>query len=387
MIVMRISLPVQQTNINILPCLQADVIPLLLLMLVLAGQISGCSTMGYYGQAIGGHLDLLDRRQSVPALLVDPRTPESLRQRLQTVLTIRRFASDELGLPDNRSYRSYADIERDFVVWNVVATPPLSLVPRQWCFLLIGCLQYRGYYSETDARAFAATQATSGDDVFVGGVTAYSTLGWFDDPVLNTMLRHSDGRLAQVIFHELAHQQLFIKDDTQFNEAFADSVGITGARRWLAAQRNSLELAAFEQQLSQQNELNEMVMATRRKLAEVYRSPRSDAAKLRRKEQIFTAMRQQYQHLRQTDWAGYPLYDAWFANELNNAKLAAVATYRALVPDFLHLQAALNGDLSRFYATVAALADCSPAERREWLAALQATGDCRVELAKRVTNR
>lgn len=386
MIVMRISLSVQQTNIKTLQYRQPGIIPLLL-VLALVLQLSGCSTVSYYGQAIDGHFDLLDQRQPIPTLLVDSQTPEPLRQRLQTALTIRRFATDELGLPDNGSYRYYADIKRDFVVWNVVATAPLSLEPRQWCFLLIGCLQYRGYYSEANARAFASSQATSGDDVFVGGATAYSTLGWFDDPVLSTMLRHSDGRLAQIIFHELAHQQLFIKNDTQFNEAFADSVGITGARRWLAAQRDARETAAFDQQLAHENQLIEMIMTTRRKLARVYASSRSEQAKHRRKQQIFTDLRRQYQHLRQTDWAGYPLYDPWFANDLNNAKLAAVVTYRALVPEFMRLQTALDGNLPRFYATVAALADCTPAERRQWLATLQATGDCRVTLAKPVANR
>ncbi|MCS3903658.1 putative aminopeptidase [Methylohalomonas lacus] len=353
----------------------------------MAALLSGCGSISYYGQAISGHLDVMQRRQPITTLLADPDTPAPLRERLQTALAIRRFASTELGLPDNASYRSYADLERDFVVWNVIATPPLSLEPREWCFLLVGCLQYRGYYSAAEARRFAQTQSDNGDDVFVGGVTAYSTLGWFDDPVLNTMLKESDARLAQVIFHELAHQQLFIKGDTEFNEAFADSIGITGTRRWLSASGRHDQLDRYEQQRAQEERVIELIMTTRTRLERIYTSDRSDATKRARKQAEIARLRRDYKRLSAAKWPDQSRFDAWFAADINNASLAAVATYRELVPDFLRLQAALDHDLDRFFASVAELATCSQNERREWLKRRKPTGDCRVRLANSAASR
>ncbi len=353
----------------------------------MAALLSGCGSISYYGQAISGHLDVMQQRQPIASLLADPDTPEPLRERLQTALDIRRFASEELGLPDNDSYRSYADIERDFVVWNVIATPPLSLEPREWCFLLVGCLQYRGYYSEADARSFAQTQADNGDDVFVGGAAAYSTLGWFDDPILNTMFREGPGRLAQLIFHELAHQQLFIKDDTEFNEAFADSVGITGARRWLSAAGRHDELARYEQQRVREERVIELIMAARARLASVYASDLPDAAKRARKRTEIARLQRDYERLSTAEWPDDSRFDAWFASNINNAQLAAVATYRELVPAFLRLQSALDHDFERFFASVAELANCSQNDRRKWLKRLRPVADCRVRLANPATSR
>lgn len=357
------------------------------LVLLCAGGLAGCSSLGYYGQAISGHLDLLERREPIVELIEDPATPAALREKLQTALEIRRYASRELGLPNHGSYHSYANLEREYVVWNVVATPPLSLEPREWCFLLVGCLQYRGYYQLADARAFARERLAAGDDVFVGGATAYSTLGWFDDPLLNTMLGDGVGHLAQVMFHELAHQRLFIKNDTEFNEAFADSVGISGARRWLAATGRSAAARAFEQRLKLENRLVDLIMATRETLAAVYASTAPDTKQLVAKQAVLAELRREYQQLRATVWRDETRLDAWFDSDLNNAKLAAVTTYRALVPDFLRLLERLDGDFERFYATVAELADCQPPARRRWLARLQPLANCHPGLAKPLASR
>lgn len=345
-------------------------------LLISVALASGCSSLAYYGQAVSGHLEVMQKSRPIEPMLSDPQTPAPLRERLETALAIRQFASTELALPENGSYHSYADLQRPYVVWNVIATPPLSLQPRQWCFLLVGCLQYRGYYSEADAREFASRLAAHGDDVYVGGATAYSTLGWFDDPVLNTMLHWDDARLAQVIFHELAHQQVFIKNDTAFNEAFADTVGMVGARRWLERHGSDTQLAAYEQQLERHERLLDMIFATREKLASLYAREMADRAKRTRKLAILDEFEDQYWQLRRNEWDNYPLYDRWFAGGLNNAKLAAVVTYRQLVPEFMRLLEATGNDLSRFYERVAALAGCPPAARRHWLKALKPVAEC-----------
>lgn len=339
-----------------------------LLWLGLATGLGGCASLSYYGQAVAGHLDVMQRRQPIEPLLANPETPAALRAKLEQALAIKEFASQSLGLPDNGSYQSYADLQRPYVVWNVVAAPALSLTPRQWCFLFAGCLQYRGYYNEADARAFARRLAARGDDTYVGGASAYSTLGWFDDPVLNTMLHWDDAQLAQVIIHELAHQQVFIKGDTEFNEAFAETVGIAGTRRWLAAHGSPAALESYECRLARKNRLLEMVFATRRELAGIYDSDLGDDAKRERKQALLADLEQRYRDLRDNDWRDFGDYDRWFEGGLNNAKLAVVATYWKLVPAFMQLLEAVDHDLERFYDRVAALGRCPPAERRQWLA-------------------
>lgn len=341
-----------------------------LLWLGLATGLGGCASLSYYGQAVTGHLDVMQRRQPIEPLLADPETPAALRAKLEQALAIKEFASQSLGLPDNGSYRSYADLQRPYVVWNVIATPELSLTPRQWCFPFAGCLQYRGYYDEADARAFARRLAARGDDTYVGGVSAYSTLGWFDDPVLNTMLHWNEAQLAQVLFHELAHQQVFIKGDTEFNEAFAETVGIVGTRRWLEAQGNPAALEAYETRLERKNRLLEMIFATRRELAGIYDSNLNDDVKRERKLALLAGLEQRYRELRDNGWQHFADYDLWFKGGLNNAKLAAVATYWQLVPAFMQLLETVDHDLERFYERVAALGRCPPADRRQRL-----TGD------------
>ena len=361
-------------------------LPCLALVLIL----SGCSSLGYYGQAVTGHLEVMQRREPIETLLARPETPPALRHKLEQAVAIREFAGRSLGLPDHGSYHSYADLERPYVVWNVVATPPLSLIPRQWCFLFAGCLDYRGYYNERDAREFARQLAARGDDTYVAGASAYSTLGWFNDPVLNTMLHWDDAELAGVIIHELAHQRLFIENDTAFNEAFAEAVAITGTRRWLETHATAGRLEAYERRRQRSKQVLELIFTTRQQLTAVYQSNASDAMKRQRKQALLDALAEQYRTLRETEWQQFDNFDRWFNGGLNNAKLAAVATYRTLVPEFMRLLAAVDHDLERFYSRVAALAECNPDARRRWLAALGPVPGCDAAgpvLAKQVTNR
>lgn len=337
--------------------------------------LSGCGSVQYYGQAVSGHLDLMLRRTPIAGQIADPATPGELRGQLSEALSIRRFASYALGLPDNNSYRHYADLEREYVVWSLTATPPLSLQPEQWCFLLVGCLSYRGYYAEADARRFAAELAGQGLDVYVGGASAYSTLGWFADPVLNTMLHRDSTWLALVMFHELAHQQLFIDSDTAFNEAFAETVARAGVERWLRSRGRAGVLDSFQTTLAYEQAFLQLVTSTRAELKLLYDSDQSDTRKREQKQAVFMAMRQQYAKLKR-DWNGRRDYDRWFALELNNAQLAAVATYLELVPPMQRLLARLDNDLPAFYAVMNKLADCSPAERRAFLRGTKTTANC-----------
>ena len=232
---------------------------------------------------------VMAKRHSIARLATDPTTPEALRLRLATVEQIRRFSVLHLGLPDNGSYRSYADLERDFVVWNVFASPEFSLQPLRWCYALVGCLNYRGYFKRRDAVKFASKLRAQGHDVFVGGVAAYSTLGWFKDPVLNTMLRWDDARLAEVIFHELAHQKLYVRGDTPFNEAFATAVAKIGVERWLEKDMATTVRQRFKQDQRHERAFVDLVLATRSRLKDLYASALVDSEMRQLKRELFAA--------------------------------------------------------------------------------------------------
>lgn len=317
--------------------------------------LGGCSTVAFYGQAIDGQLTILMRRQPIADVIADPATPASLKQTLQQVLHMRRFAIDVLGLPDNPSYTTYVDLKRPYVVWNVFAAPALSLTPRQWCYPVTGCASYRGYFHEADAKRFAAKLAAAGDDVYVAGISAYSTLGWFHDPLLNTMLSRSEARLAGVLFHELAHQQLFAKGDTTFNESFATAVELEGVRRWLQQRGKGAQFANYETGLRRKMEFIELVRTARTKLTQLYASELPDMEKRKGKQRLFDRLQQDYRLLR-GNWGGYAGYDAWFARELNNAHLVPIGSYYDLVPAFQALLRRHQGDLKAFYKAAAQLA-------------------------------
>ena len=335
--------------------------------------LGSCSTAEYYWQGISGEMDLLSRAQPISSV-VDSTPDPALKQKLEHALEIREFASRELALPDNASYRRYTALDRPYVLWNVFATPPLSLAPLQWCFPVAGCVNYRGYFAEGDARAEAAKLSKTGDDVYIGGVPAYSTLGYFDDPVLSTILRYPETEVARLIFHELAHQVAYAKDDTVFNESFAVTVEEVGVQRWLAKQNDPKLTAQFELAQRQRQGFLQLVARTRSQLAALYASGVSDDEKRAGKTAAFAAMTADYEAQKHA-WGGQAAgYDAWFARGVNNASIVAVGLYTEKVPQFQALLAAEGGDLRRFYGKVKQLEAMPRAERDRALAAAGGAG-------------
>ena len=333
-------------------------------MLALIGSISACSTLGYYHQAIRGHWEVMRKRVPVADMLAANDTPLELKRKLEIVSAARTFAAQHLGLPDNASYRSYVDLGRPYIVWNVFATPSLSLQPIESCFIFVGCLSYRGFFDPAEAQAYADSLSTSGHDVFIGGVAAYSTLGWFDDPVLNTMLRWADHRYVKVIFHELAHQRLYVPDDTMFNESFATLVAEIGLERWLEAHGSPVD--RYRHSARREQQFYALLLAHRDRLQKVYASDLSEAAKRTQKTAIFQQLRQRYADLKRS-WDGDDAYDNWMSNNLNNAKLASIATYYDYVPIFRSILEGVGGDLEQFYAVAKRLSKLPRAQRQQCL--------------------
>ena len=339
----------------------------LLLSGLLASGLGACSTAGYLLQAANGEARLLARRRPLGNVIADPATSASLRAQLETVRAARDFAVRELALPDNASYRSYADIGRPYVVWNVIAAPEFSVEPRRWCFPFTGCVAYRGYFREANARRYAAWLEQRGDDVLVAGVSAYSTLGHFDDPVVSSMLRQGETTLVATMFHELAHQLLYVRGDTEFNEAFAMTVEQEGLARWLAAQGREPELAGYLEQRRRQAGIAAIFGAARDELAALYRSG-LPAPELRpRKRTLLDQAGQTTLDFARAAGAASG-YEAWIAAGLNNAHLAAVSNYHGCIPGFQRLLAAAGGDLPRFYAAARALGRGAPQSRRAFCA-------------------
>lgn len=335
-----------------------------------------CSSLSYYSQSVSGQLQILSQRRSLAQLITDPATDPQLQQQLRQVMEIRDFASRRLGLPDNKTFRSYTLLKRPYVVWNVIATPEFSLQPVQWCFLIVGCLPYRGYFHRAAAMKFAQGLKARGYDVQTGGVSAYSTLGWFDDPVLSTMLNRDITDTARIIFHELAHQHTYIKNDTDFNEAFADTVAQIGVRLWLESNGRRQELARYDRDLIHEQEFSQLVLEYKTRLDGLYRSGLTADEKRKRKSAIFKQMTQDYFDMRR-GWGTDHAYDNWFDAGLNNARLATVLTYRDLVPAFLALYTKSGRDLTRFYREVWELARCPASLRKQYLETGQAPQDCR----------
>lgn len=295
--------------------------------------VSGCA-LPYYWQAASGHLDLLRKRTPIEAVLEDPSQPPHVKQALRRVVDMRAFAIDELGLPDSRSYQSYVDLERPYVVWNVVAAEEFAVDPTQWCFPMVGCVSYRGYFSRDSAEQFAATLSERGMDTFVAGASAYSTLGYFADPVLNTMLAGGEHYIAGILFHELAHQKFYLRDDSDLNEAFATAVQQHGTVEWLAAHGSAQAVAAYRDRLRRQADFTALAAAQRERLQAIYSSDSVDEEKREAKQLAFARMREDYERLKQS-WGGVTDYDNWFAHPLNNAQLASVATYRRWLPGLI----------------------------------------------------
>jgi predicted aminopeptidase len=302
---------------------------------------AGCESVAYYGQAIGGHLKLMAAARPVDAWIDDPSTPPELKQRLEVAQRIRQYASRELHLPENGSYHSYADLKRRYAVYNVFAAPKFSVDPKPECFPFTGCVAYRGFYSEDAARQHAARLREQGYDVYVGGVLAYSTLGWFDDPLLSTFIRYPDSQVARLVFHELAHQVVYAKNDTTFNESFAVVVEEEGVRRWLEAENRRVELAAFHEAQARKRDLAARIKETRERLKLVYDSSLTEEQKLEQKRAEFDRLR-----------ASFPQF---VPAEPNNAFLVSIALYNELVPALERVLAASAG-LDDFYRRARSLA-------------------------------
>lgn len=332
--------------------------------------LSGCGSVGYLAQSVRGHLSLVHDARPVPDWLSDAATPAPLRERLVLSQRIRDFAVSELKLPDNRSYRRYADLGRPAAVWNVAAAPELSLKLKTWCFPVVGCVGYRGYYDRAEAEALAAQLRTEGYEVAVYGVPAYSTLGKLDwlggDPLLNTFIRYPEGELARMIFHELAHQVVYASGDTMFNESFATAVERLGGQRWLSLHGAPAAREEYERFDRRRRDFQALTLKYRRELERVYGSEASDEDKRRRKAEVMAALRAEYDRLKAERWDGFAGYDGWFGRA-NNASLGMLAAYNELVPGFERLFAEQGGDFQRFYDQVRRLAEAPPQERRRVL--------------------
>jgi predicted aminopeptidase len=302
-------------------------------------------------QSAAGQFELMRARRPISQVIDDASTPAKLRSQLEAVASIRDFASKELTLPDNGSYRSYADVGRRYVVWNVVAAPEFSVDPKEWCYPIVGCVAYRGYFVEARARKFAAEQRSRGLDVVVGGTAAYSTLGHFDDPILNTMVEWDDVELAAIVFHELTHQVLYVAGDAAFNEAFATTVEEEGVKRWLQAQGRDKDLARHLLEQQRYLKVVELLGATRDKLRVIYAGPEPVGNMRADKRRTFAELRAAFADLRGS-WGGHAPFEAWFEQDINNAHLASVATYFVCVPGFERELAAVHGDLPAFYRRV-----------------------------------
>lgn len=334
---------------------------------------AGCSSAGYLWQSTTGHLGLMQAARPVQAWVDDPATAPDLKERLQLSQRMRDWAVRELHLPDNDSYRRYADLHRKAAVWNVVAAPELSLSLQTWCFPVVGCVGYRGYYAEADARALASTLQAEGREVSVYGVPAYSTLGWTNwlggDPLLNTFIRYPEGELARMIFHELSHQVLYVKDDTAFNESFATAVERIGSQRWLHEHSNDAARTEYERYDARRQDFRTLTARTREALAAVYASAATDDEKRQAKARVYADMRREYERLKAGRWDGFKGYDAWFESA-NNASMGVLGAYNDHVGAFEQLFEQEGRDFPRFYAAVKALAAQPPDERAARLRAL-----------------
>jgi len=345
-----------------------------MLRLILAGTlcllIAGCTNTAYYAQAVEGQIQLMLGARPISEVINDTSTKPELRQQLERAVVIREFASRELALPNNGSYRFYKDPGRPYVVWNVFAAPELSLEPQKWCMLFVGCVNYRGYYNKDDAEHFATQLRQAGADTYVGGVPAYSTLGYFNDPILSTFLRFGDQEVARMIFHELAHQLVFVKDDTAFNESFATTVENEGMQRWLKQTATPKIQQDFETQQQRKVQFLMFVAVSQEKLRSIYASAITSDFKKRAKSEIIAEMKRNYTDLKGS-WGGYSGYDQWFKQPINNATLASVAVYTQWVPAFHAILEQENESLPRFYQRVATLAKLPKAERTAEFAQLQ----------------
>ena len=340
-------------------------------LLICSATLWGCQTVHYYSQAIDGQCRILLKRKPISEVMADSESPQRLRERLMFILKVREFAENELQLPVNNHYLTYVDLERPFVLWNVFAAPEFSLTPKTWCYPVAGCAAYRGYFAESNAREYADRLSTQGYDVYVGGVTAYSTLGWFDDPVLSTFIGFSESRTAALIFHELAHQVLYVKDDTAFNESFATLVEQEGLRRWQNASGSERIYSEYLRKHRRREQFVQLIMHYRQKLECLYQTDLAPSEKRMRKTTIFEKLRDEFNQLK-TEKAELSAYDAWMNQSLNNAKIGSVIAYHDFVPAFQKILIQNNGKINLFFDACRQLTKKNKDERHQMLASYMA---------------
>lgn len=334
-------------------------------LVMIASQViwlSACANLPYYAQAVDGHFNVLRRSQPISAIIAHPDTDPKLKHSLSKIVQLREFASRELKLPDNLSYTNYADLEQPYVVWNVFASPELSLKLKEWCFVQVGCVNYRGFFSQAKAEHYAEVLRNEGYDVYVGGIRAYSTLGWFSDPVLNTFIGYSEMNLARLIFHELAHQVVYVPGDSVFNESFATAVEHEGVRRWFESNGTVFQQAVLNARQEREAIFTNLVLKHRKRLQELFHSDISNTEKRIQKTHIFEELHEEFLRLK-ADKAEFSSYDQWFAQPLNNALLATVSIYTQLLPAFQAILVQHDKDMERFFDTVTKIGKLPKKER------------------------
>lgn len=333
---------------------------------------AGCSTINYYHQSISGHFALISKRERIVDIVNDSTRDEKLIEQLIRAQQIRSFASSTLQLPDNESYRSYVQLDQPYVTWNVFAAPEFSIGLQQWCFVVIGCVSYRGYFDKIDAQNYAESLAKQGLDVYVAGVPAYSTLGWFDDPLLSSMLDRGEIVTASYIIHELAHQQFYLKGDSAFNEAFATAVEEIGVRKWLQQQQRDNDLQRYELWLEQKTIFSNFIKEIQQEFEQLYVQQLNEEAMRTKKRNKITEVRSRYDDLVKTH-SQLSRYSSWMSGPLNNAQLGALALYRDLVPAFIQKYETCGNDLKRFYKRAEEIAHLTE-EQREFI--LHSKNEC-----------
>ena len=343
--------------------------------------LNACSDLGYYWHSSNGHMALMNKRVDIDVLLDDAQLEPKLRERLQLVKAIRVFSVEALALPESGSYNNYVELNRPYALQNLFAASEFSTDLHIWCYPIVGCASYRGYYDEIRLNEYVEQLKAQNFDVYIGNVPAYSTLGWFDDPVLSSFIYWPDYRLAGLLFHELSHQRVYIENDTQFNESLAVAVEQAGTGLWLKTTHRDQQLDEFKRWIEYQREVIDLIEQTRATLAELYRSEDNDTIKRERKQFMFSRARENYAALAQRlNYRGG--YESWFAGELNNAKLGTVSAYHGQTPAFLAILKAHDFNFTVFFENVESISKLEKPARDEclmlWAEGRQGTGqDCR----------
>ncbi len=328
--------------------------------------LQGCTDTRYYLQSVSGQLEILQKRQDINSLLVDQGLDPVLRERLELVQKMRKFAVKDLKLPDTSSYTGYTDLKRNYVVKNLVAAPEFDTQLHSWCYPVIGCATYRGYFDQNMLTRREQDMKARGFDTYIASVPAYSTLGWFDDPVLNTVLHWPDHLLAGLIFHELAHQRIYVDGDTMFNESFATAVEQIGTTLWIMNTNSAVTVAQYNESIERKNEVLQLIQKTHKNLELLYQTNSTHLKMREIKKIIFDDLKKHYTTLRET-WDSDPGFDDWVSTDMNNAKLGSMLNYHSHVDAFIQLFRNNSSDLERFYHQVEVLSSLPQTKRNQRL--------------------